>query len=167
MDPECTAERACIEQCQCPDRVNALECLVSIYLRQRPRIGEDDGEAGSHFVRGHLAVLLGLVVKSGAGDDGLRLARLLLGALPGSSDGDKLDSLIEQAEGFALVYAEMHSRVGRVGSLVPMSDAGDEGEDGGGGDGQHESRSVVGVGTGEQVTRDVIAFFKAIRDRHS
>jgi hypothetical protein len=109
VDPSCSMQPACVRApCRCRYVTGALKGLVSVYL-DCPSADDDDPAAG--FIRGHLAVLFGLLMR-----DSLQNQEQLLGALPGHSSRAKLAQLMEDAQQFRSSYstdqADMSGQVG-------------------------------------------------------
>ncbi|KAF7973917.1 hypothetical protein HWV62_13968 [Athelia sp. TMB] len=99
---DCIGKRNCIIACECSDRVSALDCLARIYVQLRN--GKTD--PGSDFLRGHLAVLFGLLMRDSPGNQ-----KKLLAALPGSTDHTKISDLAQQAGEFVGFYARLTARL--------------------------------------------------------
>lgn len=96
----CSRARTCIKSCRCLNRTNALASLVSIY-EQQSSAAADENNAQAHFLRGHLAFMLGFLAQHD-----LNRAKIL-SALSGGSDSGKLDGLIEVIKDFM----GLHNRV--------------------------------------------------------
>ncbi|KAL5521823.1 hypothetical protein ACEPAF_2571 [Sanghuangporus sanghuang] len=61
LDPSCEGRRTCLLGCRCANSISAISGLVNIYVSFLK--GEDDDVAPDfHFLRGHLAVLIGLLL---------------------------------------------------------------------------------------------------------
>jgi hypothetical protein len=81
-----------------------LHCLTVVYARLQG-VG-DHGDPTLDFLRGHLAVLFGLLMQ-----DNLANQEELLKSLPGVSASAKLHTLLGQAREFLAVYADFRSRL--------------------------------------------------------
>ncbi|KAA1473034.1 hypothetical protein DENSPDRAFT_839449 [Dentipellis sp. KUC8613] len=152
-DPTCPGKRACARACFCSGRIGALECLVRLYLFYRKSDADAD-DPGAQIVRGHLAVLFGLLMRRCPPNE----ARVL-DALPGATRRAKLDGLVGNAREFVGLYREVMVRVAKGEGRVPgEEDAEDE---------WGERRSVernVRDGASEGVAKDVIEFLEQLRD---
>jgi hypothetical protein len=144
LDPSCPALRRCAHGCSCPNVVNVLQCLVSVY-EQHLRIEDDD--PGTYLIRGHLAVLFGLLMRgSSANQD------IILDALPGAG----LKGLIQHAKEFVGLYTEFMARVAR-GERHGTEDA----------EGDSEEVAVeikVRDGATQDVAQDIIRFLEDLMD---
>ncbi|KAI0058630.1 hypothetical protein BV25DRAFT_1964571 [Artomyces pyxidatus] len=107
LNASCPGSRLCARSCHCPARTNALDCLVQAYVHHR-KLAADDEDPGISIVRGHLAVLLGLLMRESTPNE-----RIVLTALPGTSQRAKLDSLVEAACEFVTLYTDFMARVAR------------------------------------------------------
>ncbi|KAH9174680.1 hypothetical protein EDB89DRAFT_2113475 [Lactarius sanguifluus] len=101
LDPSCPALRQCAYACSCPNAVTVLECLALVYERHL-RLEDDD--PGTHIIRGHFAVLFGLLMRGSTGNQ-----NIILTVLPGAG----LEGLIRHAKEFIGLYAEFMARVAR------------------------------------------------------
>jgi hypothetical protein len=115
LDPSCPALRRCAYTCSCPNAVTVLECLALVYERHL-RLEDDD--PGTHIIRGHFAVLFGLLMRGSTGNQ-----KIILDTLPGAG----LEGLIRHAKEFVGLYAEFMARVARgekhdVGDMEDDSD---------------------------------------------
>ncbi|CCM05861.1 uncharacterized protein FIBRA_08097 [Fibroporia radiculosa] len=150
LDFRCKGKRACTRACRCTSRVSAVECLALVYADR----GESESELDP-VVRGHMAVLFGLIMQNCPENQ-----KALLGALPGRSAQQKLDSLIEHAREFTLVYAEFTKRIssGLEGQIrdEQQDDFVHTDIDGGG-------ESVLRDRHGESVAKDVVSFLELLR----
>lgn len=107
LDPLCTPKRECVDgPCQCRQRKGALYCLATVYIQSTAVDSED---AGAVFIRGHLAVLFGLLMQ-----DCDENKTQLLAALPGASDRGKLSKLVDHAQGFVKFYTTLSSRTRKL-----------------------------------------------------
>ncbi|KAF8271870.1 hypothetical protein EI94DRAFT_1719682 [Lactarius quietus] len=84
LDPLCPALRQCAYACSCLKAVTVLECLTLVYERH---LELEDDDPGIHIIRGHFAVLFGLLMRG----------------------------LIRHAKEFVGLYAEFMARVARDG----------------------------------------------------
>ncbi|KAI0251927.1 hypothetical protein BJV78DRAFT_1207765 [Lactifluus subvellereus] len=141
LDPSCPAHRQCAYACSCPNAVSFLECLVSVY-EQHHRLEDDD--PGTHIIRGHLAVLFGLLMRdSSANQD------IILDVLPGAG----LKGLIRHAKEFVELYAEFMARVARG----EKHDAGDAEDD-------LEEIAPARDSATQDVAQDIIRFLEGLMD---
>jgi hypothetical protein len=144
LDPSCSALRQCAYACTCPNAISILECLASIY-EQHFRIEDDD--PGTYIIRGHLAVLFGLLMRgSPANQD------VILDVLPGAG----LKGLIRHAREFVGLYAEFMARVAR-GERHDAEDAEDESE-------EDIPQIQVKDGATQDVAQDIIKFLEGLMD---
>jgi len=111
-------------------------------------------DPGANYLRGHLAILFGLLMR----DDPVN-QRVLLSALTGSNNRMILDSLVDQAREFVTFYADLTSRMAVVVAAVedeedkePLSSP------------QHSVEKMVRDGKGESVARDIVLFLESLRD---
>jgi hypothetical protein len=141
-----------MQNCRCPNPISALECLVSIYL-WKSKANEDHS---SSFLRGHLAVLFGLIMEGG--DDN---QSALLALLPGSSTRAKLNSLAEHAREFAVYYARLTSELAKENKETPPGS-----DDICVSSPRRSLERIMQPGTGENVSRNVVAFLETLRDRY-
>ena len=152
LAPSCPGNHTCARTCSCPGRISALECLVRVYLRYRKSEADED-DPGTHIVRGHLAVLFGLLMRECPANEAAVLA-----ALPGTGRRVKLDALVRNAREFVGLYAEFMMRLSR----------GEEGSKEDGDEENDERRSsaerVVRDGAGDSVARDIVVFLEMLRD---
>lgn len=157
LDPACSGKRACIQACQCPQRVSALDCLAQVYIQQFKGNKEVDPDAD--FLRGHIAVLLGLLMRDDRANQ-----KVLLAALPGFSNRNKLASLAEQAREFVTFYAELAVRLSAAAAakdkydeeeddLAPRSDG-------------HNGERIGRDGNGH-VAREVVSFLEKLTVQQS
>ena len=144
LDPSCPALRQCAYACTCPNAISVLECLASVY-EQHLRVEDDD--PGTYIIRGHLAVLFGLLMRdSPANQD------IILDVLPGAG----LKGLIRHAREFVGLYAEFMARVAR-GERHDAEDVNDDSEDG-------IPQIQVKDGATQDVTQDIIEFLESLMD---
>ncbi|TDL27339.1 hypothetical protein BD410DRAFT_415216 [Rickenella mellea] len=119
VDMSCQGGPSCSPYCTCPTRITAFACLVSVYVALA-KVEETAEEPTEHVLRGHIAILFGIIM-----DSNRDIRGLLLDQLPGTSSARKLDNLIQQATDFAALYAELngaalHSNGGRHGRDEPQ-----------------------------------------------
>jgi hypothetical protein len=153
LDPSCTLrKRSCLHNCTCPNAISALEILMHLYIQQQPPSSnaapahklkpapspepELDAEADASFLRGHLAVLFGLLMRGSPVNQTTILAYLPTpsGGVGGKgSDRINLNRLVNQAREFVAFFA-----------VVSGSSA----------DGEKESK----------VARDIVRFLEQQRD---
>jgi hypothetical protein len=150
LDPACKLKkRACAKKCVCPQRSGALKILADIYTQFHTKIEastisssdslsadspEAHAEADASFLRGHLAVLFGLLMM-----DYPKNQSEILSSLPAPATGNgtvkdrvKLSRLVDQAKDFAAFYTAVSNTVG----------------------GEKESK----------ITTEVVQFLEALRD---
>ncbi|KAG5653614.1 hypothetical protein H0H81_011986 [Sphagnurus paluster] len=117
LDPTCTLrKRACIRRCTCTRAISALDILVQLYTRYQPASdaahshspaqADDDAvdPADALFLRGHLAVLFGLLIRGCEANQ-----EHILDALGGAR---ALRALVEQAREFVAFYAALGEGAG-------------------------------------------------------
>jgi hypothetical protein len=111
-------------------------------------------DPGANYLRGHLAILFGLLMR----DDPINQT-VLLSAFAGSDNRVILDSLVDQAREFVTFYADLTSRMAVAVAAVeeeensePLSDP------------QHSVERMVRDGKGESVARDIVSFLESLRD---
>ncbi|KAG6816275.1 hypothetical protein H0H87_007312 [Tephrocybe sp. NHM501043] len=122
IDPTCTLKRrTCIRSCACSHPTSALDILITLYTRQTPLPSHGpvkseplsidvteppDHDSDALFLRGHLSVLFGLLIRGSSENKGY-----ILGKLSGP------ESLVEHARDFAAFYdtfgGEAEGRVAR------------------------------------------------------
>ncbi|KAG6849614.1 hypothetical protein H0H93_006898 [Arthromyces matolae] len=122
IDPTChLAKRACIRGCICPHPISALDILITLYKQQDPPSNplpikletespppeeSTETETDAVFLRGHLAVLFGLLMRGSSANQ-----TRILDALGGP------ERLVEHARDFAAFYdafgGETEGRVAR------------------------------------------------------
>ena len=99
---ECAGASRCIRSCRCSRCASALYCLTVAYSRLQS--AGDHGDPTLDFLRGHLAMLFGLLMQGNVANQ-----MVLLKTLPGSSDSVKLHTLLCRAQEFLAVYADFRS----------------------------------------------------------
>lgn len=123
--------------------MTVLECLALVYERH---LQLEDDDPGIHIIRGHFAVLFGLLMRDSTGNQ-----NIILDTLPGAG----LEGLIRHAKEFVGLYAEFMARVARGGE---RHDAGDT----------EEEESIAQVPTKDSATQDVaqdvIKFLESLMD---
>jgi hypothetical protein len=122
-------------------RTSALDVLAELYARARASTSEGDA-----MLRGHLAVLLGLLMRAPPN------AAALLRTLPGATRRARIDALLAHVRDFVGLYEDFMGRLGR------------QRED------DEDTEHVGGVGkrangAGGEVARDVVMFLEELRDR--
>ncbi|KII91108.1 hypothetical protein PLICRDRAFT_122892 [Plicaturopsis crispa FD-325 SS-3] len=150
IDPACRAKRQCLSACCCSQRISGLECLVALYVQQMKL--ED---AGANFLRGHIAVLFGLLMRGCPANQ-----RVLLDALPGRSNRDKLSALADQASEFVAFYAQLTVQL----AAAKGTEVHDESDAYIPSDGDRGIEQNVRDGKGEVVARDVVDFLRNLHD---
>jgi len=142
LDPLCPALRQCAYACSCLKAVTVLECLTLVYERH---LELEDDDPGIHIIRGHFAVLFGLLMRGSAENQ-----TIILDTLPGAG----LEGLIRHAKEFVGLYAEFMARVARDGE-------GHNGDD-------TEEEIIAQVPTKDSATQDVaqdvIKFLESLMD---
>ncbi|KAI0317321.1 hypothetical protein OF83DRAFT_1058862 [Amylostereum chailletii] len=155
LDPNCSGEGRCARSCQCAVRIGALQCLVQVYLYYRKIESDsvDSGDPSAYIIRGHLAVLFGLLMRQNP-----RNEEAVITALPGLTRYAKLNDLAANAREFVGLYADFMMRVAREGI-----EQGDEDQD----EGEREAdiSRVMRERAGEDVARDVVLFLELLRDQ--
>lgn len=145
LSPNCSFGRSCTADCQCRGRIRAAGALVGLYLdeskRSRdmvsfvgfahvshltgcfPRTPQSNPEAA--FLKGHLAILLGLAC------EGAETANIfsLLKDLPGLNDRAKLDAWIDTIRDFMGLYSDLARGFERALKLARQNDAAQDPED--------------------------------------
>lgn len=162
INPTCVGKRNCIRGCQCEHRVSALACLSLVYIQQGKATSDLENvvDPGADFLRGHLAVLFGLLMCHNPANQ-----TILLAALPGTSHRSKLATLVDQALDFVTFYAEL------TGRLVTAA-ATEDGKENEGFDvmaippqrQDYSVKRIVRDGKGEDVAHSVILFLETLRD---
>lgn len=125
--------------------------LAGIYAQQCKSTHDLDS-----VVRGHMAILFGLLVQ-----DHSKNQRLLLKALPGSSNRNKLRSLIEHAEDFTSFYVDFAKRVAESQSQSQGYEDEEDNDDRG--DEESHIGKPVRDTKGEAVARNAIAFLEELQ----
>ncbi|KAH9924173.1 wings apart-like protein regulation of heterochromatin-domain-containing protein [Fomitopsis serialis] len=118
----CAGKPACTTTCRCGSRVSALSCLALVYSQYTKSETEDGVES---IIRGHMAVLFGLLMR-----DCRENQRVLLDALPGTSNKQKLEKLAEHARDFTSFYVDFTRRVSQVVQNQSQSQSLDLDDDG-------------------------------------
>jgi len=144
LDPSCPALRQCAYACTCPNATSVLECLASVYEHYL-RIEDDD--PGTYIIRGHLAVLFGLLMRGAPASQDI-----ILDVLPGAG----LKGLIRHAKEFVGLYAEFMARVAR-GEKHDAEDAEDNSE-------EDIPQIQVKDGATQDVAQDIIIFLESLMD---
>lgn len=169
INPLCTGKRMCIQACQCQRRISALDCIAQLYIQQAKANADlNDIDPGADFLRGHLAVLLGLLMRNNKANQKV----LLAASLPGSSQHAKLAALADQAREFVTFYAELALKLSKAAR--GRSDDGDEGSDDGDGDGGDDGPSLENYNVDRiardrnngQVAQEVISFLETLAAQH-
>ena len=143
LDPTCTPKRECVDgPCQCRQRKGALFCLATVYVQSTAVDSED---AGAVFIRGHLAVLFGLLMQ-----DCEENKTQLLDALPGASDRGKLGKLVDHAQGFVKFYTTLSSRTRKL-------DRKEDAQDG-------QGTATHNAANRSNTALETLAFLQALRD---
>ncbi|KAG6812337.1 hypothetical protein H0H92_003324 [Tricholoma furcatifolium] len=121
IDPTCTLKkRTCIRNCTCPHPMSALDILINIYNSQAPlpiatpveKLESSPKEADppdpdALFLRGHLAVLFGLLIRDSATNEA-HVRRML----------EAPQRLVEHARDFVAFYDAFGGDEGRVAKEV-------------------------------------------------
>lgn len=157
LDFDCPGKRGCIRRCRCPGRKSALACLAEVYAQHLSSSNELDV-----VVRGHMAVLFGLIMDRAPANQ-----RTLLDALPGHSDREKLGALLQHAQDFTLFYVTLTRKMAEARTRGEDEDA--EGMDlGSDSSAQASTTRTGGVlrdSKGEAVAKGVILLLKKLRDQ--
>ncbi|KAH9479321.1 hypothetical protein JR316_0007911 [Psilocybe cubensis] len=129
LNPSCTLQkRACIRKCVCSRSVSGVEVLAHLYssFQIKPEAlptsldeesPEARAEADASFLRGHLSVLFGLLMKENSENQSKILAALPTPTLTTSKNVNmvkraKMSRLVEQAKDFAAFYTAVSSKLG-------------------------------------------------------
>jgi len=161
ISPTCTGKRTCIQACQCSRRVSALDCLAQVYIQQTKDSNNtnDNIDPGANFLRGHLAVLLGLLMRGSKANQKVLLAT----ALPGSSNRSKLAALAEQAREFVTFYAQLAVQLSVAAKGKADDDADDDDDDNEiPHSDDHNVDRMVRDGNNGQVAQEVISFLEKL-----
>ena len=149
LDFDCPGHRRCLQGCTCPSRVSSLVCLARVYSQYATSTSDSD-----IVIRGHMAVLFGLLMEQATHNQ-----RTLLAALPGTDDYEKVDMLLRHAKDFAAFYVVLARK------LAEVETCGDEEEE----DPQilMQSRSgrMFRDSMGVAVTSEVINSLSNLRDK--
>ena len=143
LNPSCALrKRACARRCTCSPASNGLDILVNIYIVQGFKTESSESslsadatealiEADASFLRGHLAVLFGLLMFESPENQSAILESLPFPTSATSSrvqkskpsNKIKLSRLAEQARDFVVFYAAVngHSKEGERESKVAKS----------------------------------------------
>ncbi|KAI1798133.1 hypothetical protein LXA43DRAFT_875771 [Ganoderma leucocontextum] len=151
LDFDCPNQRRCIRGCTCPSRASALACLAQVYAHYLKSPSELDA-----VVRGHMAVLFGLLMNKAPSN-----RHTLLAALPGEGDRAKLGTLLQHAQDFTLFYVALTRKMAESQETAPEDE---EEEDSSACPSATVSRRVFQDSKGEAVAKGVIAFLKKLRD---
>ena len=108
-------------------------------------------------VRGHMAVLFGLLMKGNTD-----VQRELLEKLPGPTNRKKLAGLVDNAREFTLFYVEFAKKASAAAEGLDVED--DEDVDGVA-HMEMDTRKVLRDTQGESVARDVLEFLTGLRDQ--
>ncbi|EKM56922.1 uncharacterized protein PHACADRAFT_172620 [Phanerochaete carnosa HHB-10118-sp] len=153
LDPSCPGTQECVFTCRCASTQPALSCLAHVYSQQCASNNDLDS-----VVQGHMAILIGLLIQRRPYNQAV-----LLDALPGRSNREKLHGLVENARDFTNFYVNFTNKVAE--SQQEDLDCGnaDEAEDG---RDTVDLRGSVGQvlrdTKGETVARDVITFLEGL-----
>ncbi|KAH8110316.1 hypothetical protein DFH11DRAFT_799969 [Phellopilus nigrolimitatus] len=118
FDTSCEGQKGCLLGCQCTNGINTISGIVNVYISLLKN-EDDDMNPDLHFLRGHLAVLIGLLLLQHQGFDDYsmpRQMRSIIDDLPGPPDSvpRKLDALITNIDEFSGLYATLTSRVSKA-----------------------------------------------------
>lgn len=130
--------------------MSSLNCLAQVYGQYLKSSNELDA-----VVRGHIAVLLGLLMERAPSNQ-----RALLAALPGTSDRDKLGTLLHHAQDFTAFYVVLTRKMAQAEN----GGGEEESEEGGAPVSPSSSSRVFKDAMGEAVAKGVIAFLTELRD---
>lgn len=164
LDPACTLKkRVCIRQCTCSSKkasLSVLDVLVQLYIRQLPPIQVIKSEttppadtSDASFLRGHLAVMFGLLMRSSP-ENQEQILEALNGTGAGASPRAKLNRLVDQARDFIAFYAALSSNP--LDSDGPVDGNGAEGDRRREIDAERERES--------KIAKDVVTFLEGLRD---
>jgi len=158
----CPERRSCIRSCHCSDRATALSSLLSIFHNHRDNQSKSEADDMGHemgpIIQGHTAVLFGLLMR-----DNLQNQTSILGMLPGGTNKQKLDVIVDTAREFVEFYGEVMARVARGrkgGDGIEESQLTeiDEGENG------DVDEGFIVDDSGERTARDVVAFLELLSE---
>ncbi|KAH9896941.1 hypothetical protein C8Q73DRAFT_643153 [Cubamyces lactineus] len=153
LDFDCPGKRGCIRGCRCPRRISALHCLAQVYAQHLDSASELDV-----VVRGHMAILFGLLMDRAPGNQ-----QVLLEALPGPSDREKLGVLLQHAQDFTVFYVALTRKMAQARNRD--HDDNSDAEEVEAGSGDLPATRVLRDSKGEAVARSVIAFLRRLRDQ--
>ncbi|KAG9008127.1 hypothetical protein FRB94_013684 [Tulasnella sp. JGI-2019a] len=117
MSNSCRRDQACLRKCKCPAKECVLQSLVSLYEQQAKCSDEMLHAAEAHFLQGHLAVMLGLLVV----DEGNQ--HRLFAALPGTSPRARISDLTDTIRDFVHVFDDAANKMEQL--LMQRADSGD------------------------------------------
>ncbi|KAF8956935.1 hypothetical protein BDZ97DRAFT_2079509 [Flammula alnicola] len=132
LKPSCPLKkRACAGKCTCSQPLSGIEILVDLYSQQQIKIEastvplseespEFHAEAEASFLRGHLAVLFGLLMTSSPENQSAILAALPSSVTMTSPNAKKMKAakrakftrLVEQAKDFTAFYTAVSNNIG-------------------------------------------------------
>jgi len=110
VDPACATTRSCLRGCRCHNKINGVQCIVNLYTGQTEE-STQGGSAEANFLKGHLAVLLGLLSKDSSSFENI------MDLLPGDSRSSKLQSWIDSVTEFTSLYSELTARFAEASHL--------------------------------------------------
>ncbi|KAE9392892.1 hypothetical protein BT96DRAFT_979176 [Gymnopus androsaceus JB14] len=195
LDPECIQnDIPCICVCSCPNTVNLLNVMVTIYehqlstisplhqhlasavksepLDETPSLDDQEAEADASFLLGHLSVLFGLLMM-----DSPENQEIVVDALPvldleredtkpnsTAASRKKVAQLIENASELGVFYAVI-SRRGLAGTRLDSSTHGDDNPFAPARDDQRTNGPTESdASRGADVAKEVISFLRELRD---
>jgi hypothetical protein len=133
-----------------------LEFLALIYVQQDT--AHEVTDLGVDFLRGHLAVLFGLLMQRND-----RHREALLHVLPGESDYIKVDLLVNQAREFVTFYSDLTAHLADAATKISMDPEMSLRT----GNGIGSICKIIKEGRGEDVAHDVILYLERLKGHHS
>ncbi|CDO70629.1 hypothetical protein BN946_scf184748.g27 [Trametes cinnabarina] len=154
IDFDCPHKRGCVLGCHCPGRTSALTCLVQVYAEHASSSSELD-----IVVRGHMAILLGLLMEHAPDNQ-----QILLEVLPGTSRREKLSTLLQHAQEFTLFYVALTRKMAQARHRSQMAEeTPSEAHE----DTHPSAASMRRDSKGEAVAKGVVIFLSKLKDRSS
>lgn len=116
VSPTCSFGRTCIKACRCRQQVRGTSLLVGLYVAECEK-SANEANHEAVFLKGHLAILLGIVCE----DMPLEKITELVDILPGDVDSSddvgrarKLDIWVEIIREFAALYSGLARGIARA-----------------------------------------------------
>ncbi|KAG8889481.1 hypothetical protein FRB98_004166 [Tulasnella sp. 332] len=116
MSNSCQRDRSCLKKCKCSSKEPVLKSLVSLYEKQahcgdEPILSPKRHAVEAHFLRGHLAVMLGFLAIDEENKE------RLLADLPGTSPCARIDALVDTIRDFINVFEDATRKMEKL--VVP------------------------------------------------